>query len=143
MPHKRMTDMEKKDGIESVLKLDRLVFDKIEFTRLGFKNDKELEIEIQSSVSQKAETNIYKVTLIFKGNKPEEYTLEISLSGFFSIVNDDDLDDETKKALVTKNSVAILMPYLRSQISLLTAQPDTECVVLPPFNINKMLDKKD
>lgn len=143
MPHKRMTDMEKKEGIESVLKLDRLVFDKIEFTRLGFKNDKELEIEIQSSVSQKAETNIYKVTLIFKGNKPEEYTLEISLSGFFSIVNDDDLDDETKKALVTKNSVAILMPYLRSQISLLTAQPDTECVVLPPFNINKMLDKKD
>ena len=138
-----MTDMEKKEGIESVLKLDRLVFDKIEFTRLGFKNDKELEIEIQSSVSQKAETNIYKVTLIFKGNKPEEYTLEISLSGFFSIVNDDDLDDETKKALVTKNSVAILMPYLRSQISLLTAQPDTECVVLPPFNINKMLDKKD
>lgn len=135
--------MEKKEGIESVLKLDRLVFDKIEFTRLGFKNDKELEIEIQSSVSQKAETNIYKVTLIFKGNKPEEYTLEISLSGFFSIVNDDDLDDETKKALVTKNSVAILMPYLRSQISLLTAQPDTECVVLPPFNINKMLDKKD
>lgn len=143
MPHKRMTDMEKKEGIESVLKLDRLVFDKIEFTRLGFKNDKELEIEIQSSVSQKAETNIYKVTLIFKGNKPEEYTLEISLSGFFSIVNDDNLDDETKKALVTKNSVAILMPYLRSQISLLTAQPDTECVVLPPFNINKMLDKKD
>lgn len=135
--------MEKKEGIESVLKLDRLVFDKIEFTRLGFKNDKELEIEIQSSVSQKAETNIYKVTLIFKGNKPEEYTLEISLSGFFSIVNDDDLDDEAKKALVTKNSVAILMPYLRSQISLLTAQPDTECVVLPPFNINKMLDKKD
>lgn len=135
--------MEKKEGIESVLKLDRLVFDKIEFTRLGFKNDKELEIEIQSSVSQKAETNIYKVTLIFKGNKPEEYTLEISLSGFFSIVNDDNLDDETKKALVTKNSVAILMPYLRSQISLLTAQPDTECVVLPPFNINKMLDKKD
>lgn len=135
--------MEKKESIESVLKLDRLVFDKLEFTRLGFKNDKELEIEIQSSVSQKAETNIYKVTLIFKGKKLEEYTLEISLSGFFSIVNDDDLDDETKKALVTKNSVAILMPYLRSQISLLTAQPDTECVVLPPFNINKMLDKRD
>lgn len=143
MPHKRMTDMEKKESIESVLKLDRLVFDKLEFTRLGFKNDKELGIEIQSSVSQKAETNIYKVTLIFKGNKPEEYTLEISLSGFFSIINDDDLDDKTKKALVTKNSVAILMPYLRSQVSLLTAQPDTECVVLPPFNINRMFGKKD
>ena len=143
MPHKRMTDMEKKESIESVLKLNRIVFDKFEFNRLGFKNDKKLEIEIQSSVFQKVESDTYRVKLAFKGTKSDEYTLEIILSGFFSIANDDDLDDETKKALVTKNSVAILMPYLRSQISLLTAQPDTECVVLPPFNINKMLDKKD
>ncbi len=33
---------------------------------------------------------------------------------------------------------AILMPYLRSELTLLTAQPDTDSVVLPPFNINKM-----
>lgn len=35
------------------------------------------------------------------------------------------------------------MPYMRSQISLLTAQPDTDCVVLPPFNVNEMLDQSD
>ena len=68
--------------IESVLKLDKLVFDKIEFKRLGFKNDNELELEIQSNISQRQDTEIYKVTLILKGKKPEEYTLEISLSGF-------------------------------------------------------------
>lgn len=38
-----------------------------------------------------------------------------------------------------KNSVSILMLYLRSEVSLITAQPETECVVLPPFNINEML----
>ena len=32
------------------------------------------------------------------------------------------------------------MPYLRSEVSLLTAQPEVECVVLPPFNINKMME---
>ena len=42
--------------------------------------------------------------------------------------------------LYQKNSVAILMPYLRSEISLLTAQPETETVVLPVFNINRMMD---
>ena len=40
--------MNKMKNIESVLKLNKIVFDKIEFNRLGFKNDKELEFEIQS-----------------------------------------------------------------------------------------------
>ena len=133
--------MKKDKNIASVLKLNKLVFDKIEFTRLGFKNDNELEIEIQSNVSQKEDMEIYKVKLIMKGNKPGEYTLEISLSGFFSIESNEELSDELKNALITKNSVAILMPYLRSQVSLLTAQPDVECVVLPTFNINSMMDE--
>ena len=47
-----------------------------------------------------------------------------------------------KNSLVVKNSVAIMMPYLRSQVSLVTAQPEVECVVLPAFNINKMLDNE-
>ncbi len=42
--------------------------------------------------------------------------------------------------MVTKNAIAILMPYLRSEVSLLTAQPGIECVVLPAFNINKILE---
>lgn len=129
-------------SIESVLKLNKIVFDKIEFKRLGFENDNELELEIQSNISQRQDTEIYKVTLILKGKKPEEYTLEISLSGFFSIEADGELTEDLKNTLVTKNSVAILMPYLRSEVSLLTAQPEVECVVLPAFNINNMLDNK-
>lgn len=33
-----------------------------------------------------------------------------------------------------------MMPYLRNQLSILTAQPETDAVVLPIFNINNMLD---
>lgn len=127
-----------KKNIESVLKLNKIIFDKIEFNRLGFKNEQELELEIQSNISQRHGTDLYRVTLILKGKKVDEYTLEISLSGFFSIENAD-LSYELKNALITKNSIAILMPYLRSQVSLLTAQPEVDCVVLPPFNINEML----
>lgn len=134
--------MENSKSIESILKLNKVVFDKIEFQRLGFENDNELELEIQSNISQRQDTEIYKVTLILKGKKPEEYTLEISLSGFFSIEADAEMAEDLKNTLVTKNSVAILMPYLRSEVSLLTAQPEVECVVLPAFNINNMLDNK-
>ena len=45
--------MQNKDNIHSVLKLKNLVFDKIEFKRTGFQNDKELELKIQSNISQR------------------------------------------------------------------------------------------
>lgn len=65
--------------------------------------------------------------------------LEISLSGFFSIESEKELEKDLIDMLVTKNSVAILMPHLRSELSLLTAQPEVECVVLPVFNVNNMV----
>lgn len=45
-----------------------------------------------------------------------------------------------------QNAVAILFPYIRSQISLLTAQPETTPIVLPPLNIAQLVEdamKKD
>lgn len=127
-------------NIESVLKLNKVVFDKLEFKRLGFKNEKKLELEIESKISQKQESDVYRVTLVLKGKKSDEYTLEISITGFFSIEVTGELTEELKNTLVTKNSVAILMPYLRSQVSLLTAQPEVDCVMLPVFNINSVFD---
>ena len=50
------------------------------------------------------------------------------------------MEDKIVRDLINKNAVAILMPYLRSELTLLTAQPDTDSVVLPPFNINKMFE---
>lgn len=131
--------MEENKKIESVLKLNKIVYDKIEFKRLGFKNDRKLELELQSNVSRREDADIYRVTLLLKGNKPEEYMLEISLSGFFSIESEKELEKDLIDTLVTKNSVAILMPHLRSELSLLTAQPEVECVVLPVFNVNNMI----
>lgn len=120
--------------------MEKIVFDKIEFNRLGFSSDKELEIEIQSSIAKRGNEDVYRITLILKGNKPDEYIFEIILSGFFTIEQREELTEELKDALITKNAIAILMPYLRSEASLLTAQPGMECVVLPAFNINKMLE---
>ena len=45
--------------------------------------------------------------------------------------------------LISNNAVAILMPYLRSELSLLTAQPETDCIVMPVFNVNAMLSDEE
>lgn len=38
--------------MKSILRLDKVVFDKIEFDRLGFKNDTELKLEIQTNIEK-------------------------------------------------------------------------------------------
>lgn len=123
----------------SVLCLDKLVFDKIEFKRSGMKNDNDIEFNLQVLINKKQSEEIYRVTLILTGNKEKEYALEIALSGYFSFDTSEELDVEMKNTMINQNAVAILMPYVRSQISLLTAQPEVECVVLPPFNIINMM----
>lgn len=125
--------------IKSVLSLDKLVFEKIEFKRNGMKNENEIEFNLQVFINKKQGEEIYKVTLILTGNKEKEYVLEIALSGYFSFDSSEDLDEETKGAMINQNTVAILMPYMRSQVSLITAQPEVDCVVLPPLNIVKIM----
>nr|WP_308668695.1 protein-export chaperone SecB [uncultured Agathobacter sp.] len=126
--------------IKSSLILRKLLFDKIFFDRKGVKNDNELKFELQVQIGKNDE-EIYKVTLVLNGTKQDEYDISISVSGFFEIQMNDEIKNEMVEKLINKNAVAILMPYLRSELTLLTAQPDTESVVLPPFNINNMLEK--
>lgn len=127
-------------NFNSSLILQEMVFDKIEFTRKGLKNTKELKFELQVQIGI-SEDNTYKVTLVLNGEKPDEYSIVISLSGFFEIESKEDLGNQNVQDLINRNAVAIMMPYLRSELTLLTAQPGTDSVILPPFNINKMLEK--
>lgn len=82
--------------------------------------------------------NDYKCSLAFKMSDEDDTTsLEIVVSGIFEFRVD--LESDQKEVIITKNTMAILFPYLRSQVTLLTAQPDIEPVVLPAININALL----
>ncbi len=125
----------------SVLCLDKLIFDNITFERFGLQNDNKIKFELGINIAEKENENIYRVQLHLVGDKRDEYRLEIVLSGYFSFDESVEIDEETKDAIITQNTVAIIMPYLRSEISLLTAQPETDCVVMPPLNIANIVKK--
>lgn len=99
----------------------------------------------KSSIGKNIETideNDYKCSLVFKMSDDEGSTsLEVIVSGIFEFKAD--LEPDQKDVIITKNTMAILFPYLRSQVTLLTAQPDIEPVVLPPININALLQNMD
>ena len=49
---------------------------------------------------------------------------------------------ERESDIIKKNTVAIMFPFVRSQISLLTTQPDMVPIVLPPINTAKFEEKE-
>lgn len=121
----------------SILKMEHIVFDEISFFRKGFRNDdsSELSINVSSSVRD-LEGTASCVSLKLLAIKDSEYEVRISISGYCSVDEKNSLGRE----LIEKNAVAILFPYLRAELSLLTAQPETEPIVLPAININGMLE---
>ncbi len=129
--------MNNKNETQCDLELRKIVFDKILFERLGFRNEEELNISISVQIAENKQDSIFKVTLCVNGTKKDEYNFQVQITGFFSVHGNDPDINET---LLNQNAVAILMPYVRSEISLITAQPETECVVLPPLNIAKILE---
>lgn len=120
--------------MKCVLKLNSLLFDKLAFTRLGIKNDNEIEINFSVNIGVNiSDDNIKKITIGIIGNKKEEYTVEVQASGLF------EYEGDATESIIQQNAVAIVMPYVRSQLTLLTSQPGVEPIVMPPFNIIEML----
>ena len=120
--------------MKCVLKLNSLLFDKLAFTRLGIKNDNEIEINFSVNIGVNiSDDNIKKITIGIIGNKKDEYTVEVQASGLF------EYEGDATESIIQQNAVAIVTPYVRSQLTLLPSQPGVEPIVMPPFNIIEML----
>lgn len=121
----------------SVLKLDEVLFDEISFVRHGFSSVEKQKLEMQvGNELIKMEDGKYRVVLRVMIEREEVYTAKISVRASVEI----DENSEWKDIVLKKNAVAILFPYIRAELSLLTAQPGVKPVVLPALNINAMMD---
>lgn len=66
------------------------------------------------------------------------YELEIVIKGNFELKNCSNDDDKLNFVIV--NASAILFPYLRSTVTLLTSQLDYEKIILPVMNFHNVID---
>lgn len=119
-----------------VLKLEHLVFDELSFKREGFKNDNELQLEFGFRFKDGPEGSFITSIRVI-GRKKDEYSFVVRVSGYFQ-PGDSNANRDT---LMEQNASAIIFPYVRSQISLLTAQPETDTVVLPAMNIAALIEE--
>jgi len=67
----------------------------------------------------------------------------IQMVGVFMVDAPEEIDDETRETLYTDNTLAIMFPYVRAQITLLTTQPGIDPFYMPPINITGLLKELD
>ena len=125
-------------NILSEMQALEIVFDEFTFKRHGGKTDNEVSCSFNIEIWDNQDSNtLHKVILEAKITKESEYDLCIAISGVFQF--NEGISDQEKQELLNKNAVAILLPYVRSQVAILTAQPGTDSVTLPVLNISNMM----
>ena len=125
------------EEIGSALKIPHVVFDEVSFHRTGFKNEKsEAKLSIGTQVNKDGEGQ-YRVTIHLEVQKDKEYNVTVQLTGFCQISE----SHPHKDVLLRENAVAILFAYARSELTLITSQPEVDPLVLPVVNINAMLQQ--
>ena len=119
---------------ESVLKLKRIYFKELNFSRKDVEKSN-IDVEVEKNQST---DNEYEITLNLSiANNEEKYTVNVSIVGVFEF--SENADEVTKNIIIEKNTISILFPYVRSQVTLLTSQPDIKPMIIPPLNINNLI----
>jgi len=125
--------------VGSELELKSVYIDKCSFERKGNLqiggNGIQYEYNFNRTI-EKHDDNNYRVSL--QANITTKDTgLEIharAVGAFFVSTT----DSKKKNALISKNTMSILFPFVRSQIVLMTSQTDINAIVLPVVNVADM-----
>lgn len=123
---------------ESALQINPVIFDELTFKRLSNKHFGESKVQLKiGQIIQKLEDSHYRVIIKVEAVQEEEFSATVQISGYCTI----DENDPAKDQLLKRNTLAILFPYIRSELTLLTAQPETDPIVWPVMNIQAMMDE--
>ena len=125
-------------NIVAELRLKDLYNEQFEFFQKRESGDKKMTTSFKVDYfTNEQNPNLHKIQI--KTNINEEggtYKLSLTTVGLFEIT---DKHAVTNEDILKANTVAIMFPYVRSQISLLTTQPGITPLVIPPININNLL----
>ncbi|MDO4487154.1 MAG: protein-export chaperone SecB [Bacillota bacterium] len=121
--------------MKSNLIMDKLYFSKCSIERLENVGSGELNADLQRRIKPCGK-HVFEVELDLTINK-EDINLQVIAKATFTFESDDYSMEED---LIKTNTVAIMFPFIRSQVTLLTTQPEMTPIVLPPINTAKYFD---
>ena len=123
------------ERIKSDLRMRDLYFPECFVKRNAQIANGELNIDVSRHVAKKTD-NDYDVTVTVRIDKEtKDLEVYVAACATFYIDHPNPIEVET---LIKTNTVAIMFPFIRSQVSLITTQPGMVPVVLPPINTARL-----
>lgn len=121
--------------MKSNLRMEKFYFSKCSIERNEVVEDGKYDIELQKKIVP-LENHRYKVELKTEVRKGD---MELNIVAIALFVFD--AQDYSKEADIIKaNTVAIMFPFVRSQVTLMTSQPGMSPVVIPTINTTKFVE---
>ncbi|RKW50768.1 MAG: preprotein translocase subunit SecB [Lachnospiraceae bacterium] len=119
--------------MRSSLQMKDFYFSRFSFVRDKVIKDGELNVDLQKNIISKGdhEYNIILTTTIEK----DDMNIELVAEAQFLYESDDYSREES---IINTNTVAIMFPFIRSQVTLLTSQPGMIPIILPAINTQKL-----
>ena len=127
---------------KSIMQLTNLYFKNISFSREKLNIDDNLKIFFDHEI-RKNDNDTDVVLSVLINDENNALKLSVELVGTFAFSNSENVNKNLYDNLINKNAIAILFPYLRSQVTLITSQPNMTPIILPPININTLLKNDD
>ena len=121
------------ENIKSNLRMENFYFSECSITREASFSQSEYRANLEKEVKQ-IEDHVYEVTLITTIEKSDVH-IHVTAKATFHYESNDYSTEET---VMNVNTVAIMFPFIRSEVSLLTSQPGMPPIVLPAINALKM-----
>ena len=119
--------------MRSNLQMKDFYFSRFSFVRDKVIKDGELNVDLQKNIISKGdhEYNIILTTTI----EQDDMNIELVAEAQFLYESDDYSREES---IINTNTVAIMFPFIRSQVTLLTSQPGMIPIILPAINTQKL-----
>lgn len=139
---------QKNQNINSIMQFNgydvlKIIYEK-NLNKSQLREEYEVHPQFFKEVTQKDEDS-FSVILGFKiestDDNPFPFTTEIIMEGKFQFIGSVEKDDKIK--LMNENSLAILFPYLRSVVSMVTVSANETALLLPTFNIINFFKEHD
>ena len=118
--------------MKSNLKMNNLYFSSCSVERACKVENGECKADLQRNIT-KTDEHEYDVELVLSVQK-SDLSVSIIAKAHFEYEAE---TYEMEENIVKTNTVAIMLPFIRSQVTLLTTQPGMTPIVLPPINTTK------
>lgn len=133
--------------IGSVLQLKELYFPNMQVFNTNSRNTK-LNLNLSHKINYYNTIDnllLEKVEIITKvEDSDKNISIELTCVGIFELIdNDEKLEKDMINDVLQKNTVAIMYPFIRSQVSLLSTQPGMQPIMIPPIDVNILVEENN